>query len=203
MFLLYNGRMKRMLFLVFAAMFCGGLSLKAAADVSSIGNRPAKLRIRVGDNNQAGVNTIDFQVPGLQLGNATPVVSTTNVFGGSGIYKVRVVLDNRRPPTGTARLTADSSSPLACVTASTCGTTTIPFTKISWSVRDGDNFELASQFNGGVSQLLHQQTVTDSSPPDPRKGWRYRDFVQFKYANDMFLPAGTYRGRVLFKADHP
>ncbi len=201
-FLLYNGPMKRFFF-IFFAMAMVSLPVSASADVKTLGDRALKLRIRVGDNLQTGVNSISFQVPGLQLGSGTPVVSTTTLDGASGIYKVRVVLDNRRLPTGTARLTADSSTPLACVTTSTCGATTIPFNKISWSVRDGDNFELASQFSGGAGQLLHQQTVTDTSPPDPRKGWRYRDYVQFRYANDLFLPAGSYRGRVLFRADHP
>ena len=167
------------------------------------------LRIRVGTNDSSGVDKVIFQVPGLQLGNGTPVVSTNLIDGASGAYTVRVVLDSRREPAGTARLTSDTSTPMSCISVSTCGNTTIPFNKISWSLRDGDNFDLASQFNGGNNQLLHQQTVGANSNPDPgnnsnpRTGWRYRDYVKFQYVNDAFLPAGTYRGRVLFKGTFP
>ena len=183
-----------------------GTTLPVLADVRALGggNNASKLRVRVGDNALSGINTVKFEVPGLQLGNGTPVVSTNRIAGASGVYTVRVVLDNRRLPAGTASLYADSSADMSCTTASSCGTTSIPFTAISWHLRDGDNMELANSFDGTSNQLMHQQAVGLVTNPDlSHKGWRYRDYVQFQYSNDLFLPAGTYRGEVVFNGSFP
>ncbi len=189
------------MFISLAAMIT---STAALAEVRKIGDDTIKLRVRVGDNNPNNINKVIFNLPGQnQLGNGTEVASLNSILGGSGAFTVRVVTDNRRDPPGTAKLFADSSSPMTCQTAVSCDGTSISFTKISWERRDGDNFNSASSFDGSNNQLLHQQTVTDTDPANPKKGYRYRDYIKFKYANDIFLPAGTYRGRVTFYATHP
>ena len=143
--------MKRSLLLIASLV----VTVPAFADVQTLGGGPnsTKLRLRVGTNASSGIDKVIFDVPGLQLGDGTQVISTNAIAGASGVYTVRFVLDNRRLPAGTARLNADSSSPLACITATSCGTTTIQFNKISWQLRDGDNMDLASAFNDSSNQL--------------------------------------------------
>lgn len=168
-------------------------SFSASADVTNLNGKTPVLRLRAGSNSNS-VDTVTFDVPGLQLGDGSTVYSTNNIPGGTGVYTVRYVMDTRYYP-ATGRFYADSSSPMACVTPSTCGTASIPFNTISWSIRDGDMMDLASQFNTSSNQLLHQQ----SNPL--LQGRRYRDYVRFGYANNLFVPAGTYQGQVVFSGE--
>ncbi len=191
------------------------------------------LGLQIGDNSNSNTpNRVTFEVPGAPLADNTntSVDSTNNITGGSGSFTVRFELDSLAPPEGTARLIANSGQAISCTTT-TCGSTSISASTISWQPRDNDNMELASSFSGGSGQLVHEQTVTDSSDVDGDgmgvgggngmgmgmgngmgnmmggnnnpTGIRRRDYVRFTYSNQQLLPAGTYRGRVQFTATFP
>ena len=185
-------------FLAAVCLACTPLSLWA--DTSGLGNGGDRLRIRVGDNGNGSTNTVIFDVPGANLGDGTPVPSINPISGASGNFTVRIVMDTRRigndPATG--QFFGNSSLPMACVTPPNCGSETAPMGSISWSHRDGgDMMEQANSFNNG-NQLLHTQIQPRTGPNAP--GQRERDYLQFTYDNNLFLPAGTYRGTVNFSA---
>lgn len=173
---------------------------EARADINNLNNNGARLRIRVGGNGNGNVDTVVFDVPGMNVGDGTPVVSTNAIPGSSGIYTVRFVMDTKRILNGTTgNFYGDSSSPMTCDTPITCGSESVDFDAVSWVLRDGgDMMGLASSFDN-TNQLLHSQTL----PPLGVNGLRYRDYAQFSYSNTQILPAGTYRGTVVFTALYP
>lgn len=163
------------------------------------------LRIRAGDNGMGRTNTVRFTVPGLELANSTPVISTNPISGGSGSYTVRFVMDTRSydpPSSHTGRFTVDSSQPLDCATPATCGTAFIPFNHIGWTVRDGDCFG-DSSFTANTGQQIHSQTTPPPSASSRSSTRRMRNYFQYAYDNTLFLPSGTYRGTAHFEATYP
>jgi len=160
------------------------------------------IRIRLGDNTVGSTNLVIYNagVPtsmgGLAGVTATPqAISTNNVSGGSGAFTVRIVTD-LNAKNGVRRLEGtfsyDSSQPLVCTTAATCGTTTIPFSNISWSVRDGDTHTAVTRFDGTANQVT--QVQTDTNTANNRDNTRHRNYFQYQFDNAVLLPAGTYEG---------
>jgi hypothetical protein len=162
------------------------------------------IRVRLGDNNPNATNTVIYEagIPGSLGGlpgvTAAPqTISTTSIAGGSGVFQVQLTTDiNARgsvtPLTG--MFTYDSSQPMTCVTPTTCGTADIPFTRISWNLRDSDTHTTVSQYDGTANQLAQLQTDTD--PANNRADTRHRNYLQFVFDNAELLPAGTYEGTV-------
>lgn len=169
-----------------------------------LNNSTPLIRIRLGDNARGGTNTVVYnaRIPaalgGLPGVAATPdTVSTTAISGGSGVFRVRIVTDlNAR--NGLNRLAGefsyDSSAPLTCVSAATCGTETINFDRIRWTVRDGDTHAAVTQFDGTANQVT--QVQRDTNPANNRDNTRHRNYFEYVYDNALLLPAGTYEGTI-------
>lgn len=163
------------------------------------------LRLRLGDNANGGTSTVIYEagIPASMAGltgvTASPSTTSTNaVAGGSGVYTVRIVTDvNARgsvapPLQGT--FSYDSSVPMSCVTPATCAATTIPFTQISWNLRDNDTHDLVTQYDGGANQLAQLQT--DTSAANGQFENRHRNYFEYVFDNANLLPAGTYEGTI-------
>lgn len=180
---------------------CGPFNVVVAEILDS---NTQMVRIRLGGNALGGVDTVIYNagIPTV-LGGFTGVtaapdtISTNAVAGGSGVYKVRMVTDlNAR--NGLAKLrgtfTYDSSRPMACITAATCGATTIDFRKISWKTRDNDTLNATVQYDGTANQI--NQIQTDVDPAANREDTRHRNYFQYIFDNSDLLPAGTYEGTI-------
>jgi len=163
-----------------------------------------ELRIRLGTNAAGAVDTVIYNagIPGVLGGFAgvtgDPDTESTNaISGGSGVFEVRIVTDlNARD--GLARVRAsffyDSSQPMACITAASCGATTIGFRKIRWRARDNDTLNSTLEYNGAANQLI--QTQTDTNPNRGATDTRHRNHYQYIFDNTDLLPAGTYQGTI-------
>lgn len=178
-------------------IFCGQ---QAIAEI--LNSSTSFIRIRLGDNVRGNTNTVIYtpQIP-ADMGGLIGVtaqheaISTNFISGGSGVFEVRVVTDlNAR--NGLAQLEGrfsyDSSQPMACITAATCGATTIPFDRISWNLRDSDTHTAVTQFDNTADQVT--QIQLDTNPATNGTNTRHRNYFQYVFDNMELLPAGTYEG---------
>jgi hypothetical protein len=153
-------------------------SATAAAIIFNLNNRATpRISIRVGGGGN-NISEVTFTVPASQLGTSTAI---------AGSIRIRIQLDIRASGASplTGFLTVDSfSNPLT--NTDVTSTSTIPFTEISWSARDGD---IPS---GSYQGILDQPIVSFQSSQS------YRDFHRFSYANTMLIESGTYEGRVIY-----
>ncbi len=195
---------KKALLSIFLAFFLSSLSI---ADILNP-NNASYLRIRVGDNsNGSNPNYVEYRplAPAYLTGLGAPAgqteafsISTTDIQGGSGVFEVRFITDvNAKgfvfpPLTGT--FTYNSSTGMQCITPTTCGSVTIPFTKIAWNARDNDTLNTVFQYDGSSNQTF--QIQTDTSSASNRLNTRHRNFYQYRFINDQLFPAGTYEGVV-------
>jgi len=92
------------------------------------------------------------------------------------------------------RFSYDSSSPMVCVTAATCATTTINFDRIRWNTRDSDTHTAVTQYDGTANQLAQVQLDTNNS--NNGTDTRHRNYFQYVFDNSNLLPAGTYEGTI-------
>lgn len=183
---------------------CGALVVFAThAGVAEILDASTPVvRIRVGDNAVGSTNTVIYnagvpaEMGGLPGVTAQPqAISTTNISGGSGVFEVRIVTDlNARNGASETegRFSMNSSQPMVCITAVTCGTETISFTTISWNTRDNDTLNVVTQYDGTANQLL--QIQRDTNPATRGNDNRHRNYNQYIFDNALLLPAGTYEG---------
>ncbi|AOW15137.1 hypothetical protein LPB72_21725 [Hydrogenophaga crassostreae] len=175
---------------------------------SGLFNYTRRLNMRVGIARFGTISNVTFDVTGA---NVSP--SPTAVIGepsegaapaSAPANSVRISVSNRWTYFAGQRVivTADSSAGLAC-SSGPCGSTVIPFSKISWTSSSlatgtyaGQDFGSGS-FSGGTSQSL-----IDFTAPAERSFNIVNDWV-FSYSNDTLYPAGVYRGRVTFTATMP
>lgn len=145
---------------------------------------------------EAGIPASMGSLPGVTADPYT--VSTNAIGGGDGAYTVRIVTvanardASRTPLTGVFRY--DSSSPMVCITAATCGSNSISFTHINWLARDSDTLNTVLQYDASASQVF--QTQIDIDPASDQFEHRHANAYQFRFANDQLIPAGTYEGTV-------
>ena len=91
-----------------------------------VGSAPRSITLQVGSPGGT-IDNVVFDVTGTNV-SPTPVPVTNPATVGFSITA------NRVTSTGTTvTLTADSSAGLPCVAGTGCGTTVIPFNKISWT----------------------------------------------------------------------
>lgn len=167
-----------------------------------------RLTMRVGAATFGTVNNVTFGVTGANIGpspapvigvpdaNAAPASATAN--------SVRVSVSNRWTDFAGQRVvvTANSSAGLACASG-TCGTTVIPFNKVSWTSSGLETGTYAGQdFLSGSFSGSPSQTLLDFTAPAARSFSIVNDWV-FSYSNDTLYPAGVYTGRVTFTATMP
>ena len=137
---------------------------------------PPSVFIRVGS---AGgrVSEVDFAIPSANVGDGTPI---------TGRRQIQIRVRARAFPANSriVNLVADSSNPLVN------GTSTTPFTSISWISSDADI--PSGTFNGGTQLLM---SFFNSR--------RIRSRHTFSYSNTQVLEAGTYTGTVTYTLSMP
>ena len=136
-----------------------------------------QIKIRVGGSG-GNISEVAFTVPAAQLGDGTAIT-------GSQTIRIQVQIRASGANPLTAFLTVDSlTNPLEIDNPGS--TSTIPFSHISWTSRDGD---IPS---GSFTETVDQPIV------DFVSSQRYRDFHTFSYENTLDLEAGTYNGHVIY-----
>ncbi len=156
----------------------------------------SSLTLRVGSAGGT-IDNVDFDVSGANIRpSPAPVTRPDTVTVTLTANKAILSLLT------SARLTADSSAGLSCQTPSSCGSTIIPFSSISWVSTNpeplGGDIQSGSFTGAGAQQLasfalpvlglvLSARTVMTNN-------------LRFTYANSTLYPSGVYRGRVVFTA---
>lgn len=134
----------------------------------------SQISIRVGAGGKR-VSTVEFTVPVTDLGNGTPLTSSTPI-------EIRLAVRGSAGNPVTGILSADSfTHPLTNSNGDT-----LPFSDISWVASNGNIPDGA--FNQDTKQIL----VTFQSPE------RIVDILTFSYANTLGTAAGTYNGSVVY-----
>jgi hypothetical protein len=137
---------------------------------------PPQVVLLVGE--QAGLATVDIEVPSEQIGNGVPIAASRGV---------RIVMLGRRSGrTGAMLLSVDSSVPLSN------GTHLLPLSDLFWRSERGSVPEGA--FTNQPAQVLLRRA-------SPRA--RVEDTLQFFYANRTLLAPGTYTGSVTYTVALP
>lgn len=102
----------------------------------------------------------------------------------------------------TVRLTATAAPGLGCTTPTSCGSTSIPFSTISWVSTNpdatGQDIQSGSFNASGSPQQLAQFPLPLLSLLSART--EMNNALRFRYANSTLYPSGTYTGRVTFTA---
>jgi hypothetical protein len=142
-------------------------------------------------NSNPTIDTVNFIVPGANVGDGTPIVGAEN-----GIPNQTSLIDARARAPGTSTKTVfwvvDSSQPLVCSTPATCGSTTIALSKIRWTTPAGSEIP-SGQFSGAPNQALYSFQTS-------RYVYTYQTFY---FINDEIYPAGNYAGRVTYTVSMP
>lgn len=171
------------------------------------------LTLRVGSAG-ATVDTVAFSVTGANAG-LTPTAVTGTPTIDVWVMPVRPVANTTvaRPVT----LRVDSSTGLSCQSGG-CGTTIIPFSKVSWvatnnsSAASGDI--QSGRFDGTATQSIASYNANATFCVGPLGlpcvlgigTWTYLSNnitatrLQFSYDNDVIYPGGNYKGTVRFTA---
>ena len=177
---------------------------------TNTGSANHQLFLRVGS--AAGVDTVNFNVTGANVAvNPQPVVGTP---------PIDVWVQPLRPAGNTTvdrpvTLSVDSSTPLQCDTPASCGSTSIPFSKISWQAsNNGGAGDIQNGvFSGASGQPIASFDANATYCSFPIfifcLGYEYQTNqlnatrMTFTYANDQLYPAGLYRGTVRISASMP
>lgn len=176
--------------------------------LTTTGLHTRRLTMRVGISQFGTISNVTFNVTGANVGPAPAPVegvpsANAGVSGGT-TNSVRISVSNKWTDFARQRVvvTANSSAGLVC-SAGPCGSTVIPFNKISWTsyilqtgADAGKDFGSGS-FDGSSSQTLIDYTA------QPRRSFNITNDWVFRYSNDTLYPAGSYSGRVTFTATMP
>ncbi|MGJ7502075.1 hypothetical protein ACSFBF_17090 [Variovorax sp. ZT5P49] len=171
------------------------------------------LTLRVGTAG-ATVDTVAFSVTGANAGlTPTAVIGTPTI--DVWVMPVRPVANTTvaRPVT----LRVDSSIALTCQSGG-CGTTTIPFSKITWVATNNSNAASGDIQGGRFTAAANQSIASYDANATFCVGplglpcvlgigtWTYLSRnvtatrLQFSYDNDVVYPGGNYKGTVRFTA---
>ena len=145
--------------------------------------------------NNAQINVVSVNVPASAVGTGTAQSMTSNSTQAASFYDNFVVCN---PPAqvyigGWVRTPAGTGTGVLSVTSPatlTSGTTTIPFSQISWTSTANGNTTPdipAGTFNGGTLMLRNIAA-----------GNWVENCHTFWYANTAVVAAGTYTGRVTY-----
>ncbi len=175
-------------------------TLGAQAATVVINNGGGRLILQIGST-AATINQVDFSVPGANVGDGTPIVSSGVTPADPTCPTNSVLIDaqarSQSSNPRTATLSVDSSAPL------TTGTFTIPFTQIAWS---------STAPGGGPNACLDAPVTIPSGVFSGAPGQSLISFVtsqracvcaQFSYLNQSIVSAGTYTGRVTYTLAMP
>lgn len=162
---------------------------------------PRFIQLQVGAAG-ATINNVTFDVTGANTSpSPTPVQGVpdagTPVTAPAGGVRVRMRGQWRRG-NEILRLTVNSAAGLACVGATGCGSTVIPFNTISWVAHEKVNFATFDiqdgSFNGSTTQTLANFSCCGFGSVE------MANTLVFTYNNATLYPAGRYTGRVVFTA---
>jgi hypothetical protein len=167
------------------------------------------LTLRVGSTGST-VDAVAFSVTGANAG-LTPVAVAGSPAISVSVLPTRPILSSLL--TNPVTLTVDSSTALLCQSGG-CGTTTIPFSKISWVASNNASAAAgdiqSGRFTASAGQVLasyNSNASTCTGALCPVVGsWIYQTqqlsgtVMQFTYDNDVVYPGGNYRGTVRFTA---
>lgn len=193
-----------------AALSTWGLPLAHALITTTYptGNVQRSITLRVGSTGTT-IDEVSFDVS-----NAS-VAPTQGAITGAGAGPVTVTMTTNQRRTGlqvtTATLTVSSTTGLTCSTASSCDSTIIPFSTISWTASNpqttGSNAFKDIQsgtFNGSSAQQLAQFSLPKAADMSAQGSnsatTTMTNTLTFQYANTTVYPSGTYKGRVTFTA---
>jgi hypothetical protein len=212
----------RLLGAAFAGLL-GGLSSPAHATVTLtansalseytffgiIGTHTRRLTMRVGSQYFGTISNVSFDVTGANVAPSpapVPGIPSSGAAPGSApANSVRISVSNRWTDFAGQRVivTVDTSAGLACTTSVSCGSTVIPFSKISWTSSGLATGGYAGQdFGSGSFSGSTNQTLLDFTAPAARSFSIVNDW-NFTYSNDTLYPAGVYQGRATFTATMP
>lgn len=152
--------------------------------------------------NNAAINRVSVTVPAASLGAGSVAMTTDSTVTASPydgfsycVVPAQVYIGGFfRTPGASANATLTVTSPVALVNA---GGDTIPFNTVSWI--SGGNSEAvgttiaSGTFVGGSAQTLLSVT---------RNTW-FESCLKFNYSNLLFVPAGTFTGRVSYTLTAP
>jgi hypothetical protein len=153
--------------------------------------------------NNSTVNKVSVAVPAASLGNGTAVAMTSDSTQSASPYDNYAVCNPpaqvyvggyyRQPnaTTGAASATLQVSTPASL----TNGTSSIPFSQISWTSTANGNTAAdipAGTFNGGTLALANIARNT-----------YVENCFTYAYANAAVVPSGTYTGTAVFTLSVP
>jgi hypothetical protein len=147
----------------------------AQAPVDIVIQAASSLSLRIGTSGGA-IDRVSFTVNQLPGSGSVPGVSS-----GANPVPVRA---SSTPGNATKILTADSSIPVNDGAGHT-----IPFTEISWT---GTNGVPSGTFAGLPNQQIYAGTQSINNGT-----------MSFSYANTVYVPSGTYSGRVTYTLSSP
>lgn len=147
----------------------------ATSDVIVVLAAPVTMTLRIGSSGST-INRVTFPVTGLPGSGAVAGTS-------SGANPVPFRASGQLTGPGTVSLTANSSQPLMNASGNS-----ISFNQISWT---GSGVLPSGRFNGTANQLIWQQNTGANFN-------NIRGAMAFSYDNTLFVPSGTYSGRVTY-----
>lgn len=198
-----------------ALAVCASAWLPANAVITTVTDTGSNYSLYLRVGSEVGVDTVTFDVTGNNVGLTPTAVA--------GTPAIDVWVRPFRPASGglgSARpvtLRVTSPSHLICQSGG-CGSTQIPFSKISWaasgnsSPASGDIQSTSSPFTGGANQQIASFNANATYCGIVFDlcflfgGWVYQSNtlnatrMTFTYANDTIYPAGIYSGTVRFTA---
>ncbi|HEX7867457.1 MAG TPA: hypothetical protein VF555_21035 [Variovorax sp.] len=201
--------------LVIAAAAAAGLAPPAHAVITTVTDTGSSymLTLRVGTVGTT-VDTVAFSVTGANAG-LTPTAVTGTPTIDVWVMPVRPIANTTvaRPVT----LRVDSSAGLVCQSGG-CGTTIIPFSKVTWVATNNSNAASGDIQNGRFDTTANQSIASYDANATFCVGplglpcvlgigtWTYLSRnvtatrLQFSYDNDVVYPGGNYKGTVRFTA---
>lgn len=191
-----------------------GVTVPANAVITTVTDTGSTYAISLQVGSASAIDTVQFNVSGNNVGlTPTPVT-------GSPAIDISVTPTRPISTDSTARpvtLQVNSSAGLTCQSTS-CGTTIIPFSKISWTASNNSGSGSGDIQNGQFNGAANQQIASFNANATYCSGiinllgvcilgsWFYQSNTMnatrltFTYANDVVYPAGSYKGTVYFTA---
>jgi hypothetical protein len=151
----------------------------AVSGVTVVLAAPIFMRLTVGSPGTT-IDRVTFRVAGIPGSGAVPGEST-------GTYPVPFQARGLLDSAGTVALTADSSNPLNDGMGHT-----ISFTQVYWQ---GSGVLPSGRFSGSSPQIIWQQSSSGF--------FNVQGAMAFFYDNTLYVPAGTYQGRVTYTLSVP
>lgn len=178
-------------------------ALAATANVNGQDRQLQTLRVGGGGNNITLVTYNINVAPSSLNGLGIPTTASIQQANGGNIFH-RTISNRRRnsdPSPISMTTTINSTAGMTCSTPATCGTVTIPFSKISWTMQDTDVHITTFNYNDTANQLFWYQEDSDPDRTGPLT--RHENRAIYFFNNDQLLPAGQYDGTVFYNGTGP